>query len=328
MSPAENPHLAQHNGAGESGSGRFPDVKERFPGTLTFDGGGSTRAEIQIDSESLLIVAGGSEVGSWPLKYCRVARIGSDEFRLTIDGEMIRFAPLDPEGFGVEAAMRFKASSLADRIGAIRDTGAGERAEDKALKVDPRLVRSVLGGMAILVVAGLAAAAIGWWGRATSPPPSTVAVPATVLPARVDVFSQAPPVFASQWNSVANQLGADLVIRGRIPTGRFEVRLTPRLILQGTIDDGGTLSTLVMSADPEGDAEEDQLVIAAWGIAIAVIEPDLDAPDRKELLRGLGLDIDNPQLEELDGELDLGDHRYTLRYLPEFNSILFTVSEL
>lgn len=300
-----------------------------FEGTLVLPDGEATQAVVEFGDDLLRIHMGESELGSWPIKYCRVSRTDEERFRLLLDGEEIFFSPDDREHFGVEAARSFKGSSLAERISAIRnvDTDADGSA-DTTTKRDA-MKPAVLVGLLLVAAAVIVGAAFLFSGYEDGVTGTTVAqAPTTLAPLAVDIFSNAPPVFASEWNSKAEELGVPVPIRGRLPTGRFEVSLTPRLILQGTTDDGGNLASLVMSADPRGDASEDQLIMAAWGLAIAVSEPELDPKSRRQLLFELGLDLDNPGLEGLDGELERGDLRYVLRYLPEFEAILFVISDL
>src|SRR5690606_30457115 len=90
-------------------------------GTLTLDDGARVPVDVGLDEENLVLRTDGREIGTWPIKYCRVSRSGGGAVILSLDGEKAVFEPEDVARFSTTAAQRFRASSLADRIEVIRD---------------------------------------------------------------------------------------------------------------------------------------------------------------------------------------------------------------
>ena len=70
-------------------------VYETFPGKLTLQDGSIVGAVLTIGEDLLTISAEGITVGTWPLKYCRVARETDELFRIAVDGEPTYFRPAD-----------------------------------------------------------------------------------------------------------------------------------------------------------------------------------------------------------------------------------------
>lgn len=317
----------------------MPDL---FSGKLTLNDGEVVRVDLGID-DALTLSTDGTLIGSWPIKYCRVSRTTQSSFLLSIDGEKVVFAPDHAHEFGRAAAQRFHASSLADRIGVIREVpttadspeeeeearGAKRHLEKKQPRDLARFGRLGLGVVAMLILVGIVMALLDRVGEIESTPTSTLLAADVTVDATpaVALFDQNPTQFVETWNVTAASLGAPIQIRGSLTAGSFEAQLAPFLTLQGTTDRDGTIASLVLVADPNGDTADDRLALAAWGVAIAVADPNLGTAGRRDVLDRLGLDVDAPELDGLDGEIEGDGVRYTLQYFPEFSSVLFSLAE-
>ena len=70
--------------------------------------------------------------------------------------------------------------------------------------------------------------------------------------------------------------------------------------------------TLMIGAGP-GQDEQAEAVLAAWGTMIALVNPELDPEERRDLLDRLGVDVERPLQLGLDMETEQGGNRYWLR---------------
>jgi hypothetical protein len=308
-----------------------------FPGTLTLDDGERVPVDVALDDENLTLRTGGRVIGTWPLKYCRVSPSGRGAVLLSLDGERTVFEPDDLGGFSTIAAQRFRASSLADRISVIRDVPAtehrGEPAGEPPSRREPiawssvgaRLGRPLL---VVVVAVGIVAMAAWWQGRdddGLELAGTTVTVPTTVSPPP-PLFEQTVARFTEEWNLAASAFGVPVQIRGTLIPGRFESQLTPRVILQGRTGADGTIESIVLVIDPTGDSSDDETALASIGVALAVASPELSREQRGAVLGEMGLTVRNPDLAGLDGAVEVGSVAYSLKYIPEFQSLLFAVN--
>ncbi|GEM_PF-2235697 len=324
-------------------------MAEEFSGTLTLSAGRRERVTVVFDGDQVELRAGSAAVGTWPVEACRIRRTGPREFRLEMEGEVLDFVPDRPVPFGSAVAKNLKKARIADRIDAVRVVGdvAGgdepgtvpepaptrpvsvevrpDRTAEPRDEVVTRVVGVVATGLFVILLAVAAAVVLRSRDRPDvsdpAPPPTTT----TTAPSVPSVFDVTPPEMAARWNETAARLGAPLRIRNRLGAGDFEAALTPYVTLQGTVGGDGTVDSIVVVVDPTGGTRDDELAIASWGITIATVDPTLEGPERRLLLDRLGLDIDRPDLTFLDGETEQNGLRYTLRYLEDFVTILFTV---
>ena len=304
-----------------------------FTGTLTLDDGARVPIDLGLDVENLTLRTEGKVIGVWPLKYCRVARSGGGAVILSLDGEKAIFEPDESSRFSAAAAQRFRASSLADRIGVIR----GIAEDDQSAGRNPsgsespgRLLSPRQWGMAVLLAAGvvLVGTVSALWPESeptVEVADSTITVPSTVTPPP-GVFDQTLEEFTTEWNLAASAFGVPVQIRGALAAGQFESQLTGHLTLQGRTDADGTVGSIVLIVDPSGDSEDDERALSALGVAIAVANPELDSDERGDVLESLGLSVRDPELEGLDGDLQVGSNLYTLAYFVEFNALLLSIS--
>jgi hypothetical protein len=320
-------------------------MAERYAGKLTFEDGESVPVDLEFDRDTLGLATEGNQVGSWPLKYCRVSRTGTGSFLLSIDGEKVVFAPNEVDSFSLAAAQRFQASSLADRIDVIRgasgrhlaDTAARtvksqvpgqESGEEKRPRtpVDWRLMATLVTVVAVAVAAGSMVLSNMGEDPEVVAPQATAATTTTVEQALPTLFEQRPAEFVVAWNEAASRLGVDALIREQLNVGTFETSLAPYVSLLGTTDESDdSIASVVVVVDPSGDSDDDQLALAILGVAITVADPELTGSERRAVLERLGLDVDQPELSGLDGEASYPGVRYTIQFFPEFSSLLFSM---
>ncbi len=311
------------------------DAVERFAGTLTLDDGERVPVDLDLDEDSLTLRTGGRLIGTWPVKYCRVSKSGRGAIILSIDGEKVVFEPDDLPVFATIAAQRFRASSLADRIGVVRDLpsldGSSSRSAeggDDGSAWSWALPRWLLPAGTIVAFAGVMTLMVNW--LTTDHPPefagTTITVPSTIAPPP-PFFDQTLDEFTTEWNLTASAFGVPIQIRGVLVPGTFESQLTPYLTMQGRTDPDGTIGSVVLVIDPRGDPADDELALSALGVAIAVANPELTREERAELLARMGLAVRAPDLTGLDGEATAGRSAYSLVYIPEFEALLFTINE-
>jgi hypothetical protein len=308
-----------------------------FSGTLTLDDGGRVPVDLGLDAENLTLRTDGRMIGTWPLKYCRVAPSGRGAVLLSLDGEKAAFEPVDLAGFSTVAAQRFRASSLADRISVIRDVpvpdsspgalgdgSVGERRSRPWMRIRLRWVAIGLGALGLFVV-GVVVFALLTDDDTVEFAGTTITVPTTLAPPP-PLFEQTLEQFTNEWNLNASAFGVPVQVRGVLIPGTFESQLTSHLTLQGRTDVDGKIASLVFVIDPSGDTADDELALSALGVAIAVANPELERPERAAVLAAMGLSVRQPDLTGLDGEVEVGSVRYSIAYFPAFGSLLFTVN--
>lgn len=312
-------------------------VADRFSGKLTLPEQDVVAVDLEISPDALTLRADSVLIGTWPIKYCRVSKLDASTYRISVDGEVVSFEPDDTRQFAIVAAQRFKASSLADRINVVRtvDAPIDEQDEEEVaprsgLPIDLSVLKSpILGVLAAVVVIVFAGVWLVNAVFAEEPTPTTAVSLEPTSPnavPRTSAFDLDPSLLVVEWNRVAREFGAQLLIRDALPRGSFDTQLAPLISLQGTTDDEGDVRSLVVVADPSGDADSDQATIATWGIALTVADPSLTEGDRRAILDEMGLDVDDPQLGGLDGETARNGIRYTMKYFQSFSSVLLTIA--
>lgn len=312
---------------------------------MTLDDGEQVPVELALDEESLTLRTGGNLIGAWPVKYCRVSRSGRGAFLLSIDGEKVVFEPQALEEFAKTAAHRFRASTLADRIAVVRDLPTIEsnqsrraRSPESEDRKDRPTVAGFLSGLGIpqWVIPAVTAVAVVLvvWSLISQDSEgdlpeflgTSITVPSTAVPAPF-IFDMDVEDFTSEWNLAASTFGVPLQIRGVLTPGQFESQIAPSVSLQGRTDADGTIASVVVVIDPNGETDDDQLALRTLNLIAAVASPQLDASGRAGLIEDLGLDVRNPQLAGLDGVEQVDGVEYSLSYIDEFQSLLFTVNE-
>jgi hypothetical protein len=93
----------------------------------------------------------------------------------------------------------------------------------------------------------------------------------------------------------------------------MQVDLGAGIILYATSDPTSQrVRTMMIGAGP-GQDEQAEAVLAAWGTMIALVNPELDPKERRDLLDRLGVDVERPLQLGLDMETEQGGNRYWLR---------------
>ena len=156
------------------------------------------------------------------------------------------------------------------------------------------------------------------------PPPTTNSVPASTLPAPASTLFQAGAgELTERWNALAEASRQELTLFTDL-SSPFVVSLTPYISFEGLLDPA--VGSVVIRATPTGTPEGDSLILTSLGLLIGVADPALDGSDRRALLESLGLAIEDPQLEGLDGTINHNGLTYHLAYATDQNMIQFTIT--
>lgn len=159
---------------------------------------------------------------------------------------------------------------------------------------------------------------------ATTAPPTTEAVPeTTVAPFQPTAFALTAPEFVKRWNETAASVNPQLALPSLLP-GEFEFQLTPYVAVAGTVGASGSVDNVTMTIDPTGPSEADVVGLQAMGMFIAVADPNLDGPGRRDLLASMGLDVGNPVLIGLDSATVQGGIAYRLFFDDVAQRLFFT----
>lgn len=318
---------------------------DSFPGKLRLHDGTIVDSVLTIADDTLTVSAEGMEVGTWPMKYCRVSRVSDSEFEVSIDGERTVFHPVDGYSFGKVAADRFHGSSIADRINVIRSMPVDRDLDPPDIEhVEPprptdaismpRIPWAVTGA----VVAAAALIAIGGWAVSEqfteSNTPASVSTTTTIVaPTTPELFLATPDGFRERWNEIAIDAEAKLVIGGRFGAGRFQEALSDEVLLTGAVDGDGTITTIKLSIHPTTSPEETEFALASMGLAIRVADSTLAGSELKAILRDLGLaDLRTElRLDDVGGEVVENGIRYWLIFIDrdgtEDDLLSFGISE-
>lgn len=160
----------------------------------------------------------------------------------------------------------------------------------------------------------------------TTQPPSTTIAPETG-PTAGRAFDMTPEQFVAAWDALAGSITSSLRATGVSLEGdKLSFAIGEFARLEGTAGPEGNLNRLVVTGDPSGSVEDDREILTALGATIALAEPDLPPEGRRELLESLGLDIENPELDGLDGKLQYRGLSYSLRWDPDSARLVLEVS--
>lgn len=169
----------------------------------------------------------------------------------------------------------------------------------------------VAGGLAAVVLLTIVVLGLGAVLSSDDPPAeasSTTAAPApaaapvvtttTVGVAPASSIVESTSSFVDDWNALARTYAFNLAIEA----DGLPVSAQAGPFIHLTYDEAGTL-TLDMS--PQGRGVDRDLLVA-MGMAVAYAEPNLDPEERKDVLGVLGVDVANPDLGEVGGEVTRG----------------------
>jgi len=131
----------------------------------------------------------------------------------------------------------------------------------------------------------------------TAPPPP----PTTVPPEN----AAAAATFVEEWNAIASQYGYHhLTIGGEA----LPLSTAPVPAVHLVYDESGVLE---LSMAPKGSGS-DRDILFAMGIAVAWADPSLSPEGRRDVLGALGVDVQNPTVSEMGGELDRNGISYSI----------------
>lgn len=301
---------------------------------MTLTDGETLPVELEISSDVLRIVANGSSIGAWPIRYCRVSPRSSGVFDISIDGEVVTFVASDTAAFAQIAAGRFVSSPLSDRIAAVKTLPAVESVDflpppppEPEFEDQPKLE-----SRRMIVGAGLAAVVVTFVFavtqlRSTDEPlvPTTISATVTTVQPPAAWFELTPEEFGHRWNLTAERLAVSAVLPTANTGQGFDVTISEWIYAQGTVDDEGRMESLVITVDPTGPDSSDEHAVLVWGLAMTVADPAGAPAERRTILERLGVDLNSLQLEGVDSGLDWGRNRYFMQYLPALSSILLRI---
>ncbi|MFO7547912.1 MAG: hypothetical protein R6X29_03405 [Acidimicrobiia bacterium] len=314
----------------------------RFSGRAELSDGACHDVEVGLGVPGISLLVEGFEVGTWPADACSVVELAPDEYRIEVDDDYFLFTPVDPERFRCEAGSEHPASgplrtAVAERavpetLPEAREPAVGPLVDEESRSPDapepqalpskvPRwaVIAGVAAVLAVLVLAAVSLPGNGEGGEQVILTTTTT----SAAEIQTSIFEAAPASFVAVWNSTAQALGASLPVTAG--PGAFEQEFSPFLRLEWQTDDAGTLDGYQVVVDTTGTGESGRQGLAALGVAISVADPTLDAAGRRSVLTDLGYDVTNPALTALDGEAEVNGVRYSLRYVPEFSTLLFSV---
>lgn len=299
-----------------------------YAGMLALDGDEKPiPARVEFTSAELIVGVAAGTLGSWPLSTCRIEPDG-DRFLMNVDGDLVWFDPDQPADFARDALFYGRSNGLASavktarmaahatpspptEVATVEDEGDNESssvlASWKSLSDGRKnLVLIGAGLLGVVVVITL------FSGGKTPPAPAATFITSTTAPPPA-VFELNLEQLSMRWNDTAADLRLEVFIAG-IPTGRrMQVDLGAGIILYATSDPTSQrVRTLMIGAGP-GQDEQAEAVLAAWGTMIALVNPELDPEERRDLLDRLGVDVGRPLQLGLDMETEQGGNRYWLR---------------
>lgn len=239
---------------------------------------------VRLDEANVEIRSGSTTLGRWTRSECHFERHAPTSYRFSADGETVSMRIIDDGGF----------------------RQALEYVRTERVSIVPRP----------LVVAGLAAitAAVAFTMLGSVPEPAVAeaAVPTTVVTASPSsvvpaptaaVVEEAPTSIVDRWNAIA----------GGTPLQLAEGGLTTvSSTLSVEVRDGSVTVSAIPTSDPVG-AER---IVAALGLAVAAVDPDLPARDRAAVLEGLGLDVDGDNPTPIEARTVVEGVPYRLSYEP------------
>jgi hypothetical protein len=180
----------------------------------------------------------------------------------------------------------------------------------------------VIGGAVLLLaILGVAAWAVlsSLVGEEPAATPETVTTPATSVPPPPTTTTTAPPpsttvspenaaaaaAFVDSWNAIAAQYGFHhLTIAGEA----LPLSSAPVPAVHLIYDEDGALE---LSMAPEGTGS-DRDILYAMGIAVAWADPSLSPEARRDVLGALGVDVDDPKISDMGGELSRNGVTYSI----------------
>lgn len=154
---------------------------------------------------------------------------------------------------------------------------------------------SILGGDGDPVEQGAPATTVATAPPETAPPPEPTTPTVVSTSAASPENIAAAQAFVSDWNSLASQYANQL----SISADSLPISVAPEPTIHLTYDEDGILR---LKMAPRGNGN-DRDILLAMGLAIAWADPDVSPEGRKSLLADLGVDVDDPVLTNMGGEV-------------------------
>jgi hypothetical protein len=155
----------------------------------------------------------------------------------------------------------------------------------------------------------------------------TTTVPPTAPAVTAGVFELTPAEAVGQWDAVATELGTGLIATAvTIEEGTFSFNVGNVVVIRGTAEPAGRVTSIEFLGDPGGSVADDRAVLTALGLTVALIEPTFPPQWRRDLLEAMGLDVDQPVLAGLDGSLTHEGTAYAIRWDGELERLVFEAS--
>jgi hypothetical protein len=214
---------------------------------------------------------------------------------------------------------------------AVAEAEAGRK--HKARTIKAKRLPSI-SGLQVAVVAGMIAAVsafalgvyvlAGGMREVLNPQGPVVITTLTTRPVIVDTPNTTPSTtttilsafagtvadFATGWNALAERLDPGLKLPEGLPAA-FTDNPVGYVTIAGEADADPWFQVVGRaSGTPAGDRR----VLVALGMAIAIADPSLSGGDRADLLRALGLDVTDPELEGINSSLSHNGVTYTLTF--------------
>lgn len=156
---------------------------------------------------------------------------------------------------------------------------------------------------------------------------SATTTPSTATVAPETIFDISAPSFVQGWNAVAVRSSDALQIDATPTLGPFELAFTSFMGISGVVGEDGTVDSYTAMIDPNGNSDSDRLGLQLLGVGVLASDPAITGPEAQQILLGMGLDVNNPQLAGIDGAVDREGLHYTLFYDGEAQRLLLTVTK-
>lgn len=138
----------------------------------------------------------------------------------------------------------------------------------------------------------------------------------------VPTLAFTPDEFATRWDQMAAEFDmSQLATRGiSVESGEaqdiFQEKFADNLMLMGTVLHSGELRDVLLMSQASESNDENLLVMAAWGVMVSTLSPDLTNNERGDVLKELGLftDDDAWMQDGYEATAVRGDVRYRLSY--------------
>lgn len=141
----------------------------------------------------------------------------------------------------------------------------------------------------------------------TEPPPltTTTTSPPPPAPTVSPENAAAAAAFVDGWNAIASQYGYHhLIVAGE----SLPLSTAPVPAVHLVYDENGGLE---LSMAPKGTGA-DRDILVAMGIAVAWADPAISPEARRDVLGALGVDVDDPKVSDMGGELTRNGVAYSL----------------